>query len=302
MKLFTSAWLKILACIASVMILVGCGNSAHVPVSDARASGKSTSSKATGQRYVIQKGDTLFGIAFRYDLDYRKLAQANKIPHPYRIFPGDVIVLREAAAPVARKPVASSNNKKPATTSAQKAPAASKPAISSTANKPANSNGATKPTVSAQATQNNAKNSQSASNQKKPVVENEKAQQFTRNNQWIWPVTGKIERFFSADGLSKGLDIVAAVGTPVRSARDGQVIYAGSRLKGYGNLIIIRHDDVYLSAYAHNRVILVEEGQVVKQGDKIAELGMSGTQTPKLHFEIRKGGKPIDPMEMLPRQ
>lgn len=294
MNLPGKLFIKVFVLLISAGLLFGCGNSAHVPVTDV-SNGKNTgkaSQKAHGQRYVIQQGDTLFGIAFRYDMDYRKLAQANKIPHPYRIYPGDVIYLTEGAV---------KNSK--ASSTAKSSASSNKGAATSTAS-------ATKsPSSTANTQQKNVSNSnnikkstESTSNGNSKSVEITKTQYSSRNSSWIWPVNGKVERFFSADGLSKGLDIVAAIGTPVRSARDGQVIYAGSRLKGYGNLIIIRHDEVYLSAYAHNRVILVEEGQAVKQGDKIAELGMSGTQSPKLHFEIRRSGKPIDPMEMLPKQ
>jgi lipoprotein NlpD len=118
---------------------------------------------------------------------------------------------------------------------------------------------------------------------------------------WLWPVSGQIVRQFSPQNeLSKGIDIAARIGTSIKSSRSGSVVYAGNGLKGYGNLIIVRHDDVYLSAYAHNRKILVKEGHLVKQGQRIAELGSSGTQSPKLHFEIRKHGKPINPLTLLP--
>ncbi len=89
---------------------------------------------------------------------------------------------------------------------------------------------------------------------------------------------------------------------PIKSSRSGKVVYAGDGLKGYGNLIIVRHSDIYLSAYAHNQSILVKEGAFVKQGQKIALLGDTGTQSPKLHFEIRKRGKPVNPLKLLPKQ
>ena len=114
---------------------------------------------------------------------------------------------------------------------------------------------------------------------------------------------GKILRKFSPQNdLNKGIDIDGSEGIPVKASRSGEVVYAGSGLKGYGNLIIIRHDDVYISAYAHNRSILVEEGQKIRQGDVVGELGMTGTDTPKLHFEIRKYGRPVDPLVLLPKK
>ena len=125
----------------------------------------------------------------------------------------------------------------------------------------------------------------------------------SKDKGWLWPVSGKVVKQYSLQNkLSKGIDIAARTGTAIKSSRSGKIVYAGSALKGYGNLIIVRHDDVYLSAYAHNRVLLVKEGTIVKQGQKIAELGSSGTQSPKLHFEIRKKGKPINPLRLLPKQ
>lgn len=238
--------LKVLLLIISALVLVACSSSQHVSVSDSKA----TEKVPTDQRYVVQKGDTLFAIAFRYSLNYIKLAEANNITPPYKIFPGDTIYLREAPR-IAAKP-------------------APKPTV-----KPA----------------------------PKPVAEpkpQDSTVPYSQPGPWIWPVKGKIVKTFD-NSLNKGVDIVAAIGTPIRSSKSGTVIYAGSQLKGYGNLIIVRHDARYLSAYAHNREIFVKEGQQVKQGDVIAELGMSGAQTPKLHFEIRLDGKPINPLGLLPK-
>lgn len=251
---------KALLLISSVLWLVACSNSAHVPVVESGSAQTPTQHRGpVPQRYVVQKGDTLYAVAFRYNLDFRKLGAANGIKPPYRIFPGDVLQLREDASSSVKQQTAS---KPPSQVAPAKQPSPAKP----------------------------------------PAVKLPPMQPTHDGGIWQWPLTGKIERYFSGNDLSKGIDIVAAIGTPVKSARAGQVIYAGSRLKGYGQLIIIRHDDIYLSAYAHNRVINVQEGQNVKQGEVIAELGMSGTQSPKLHFEIRKSGKPIDPLGLLPKQ
>lgn len=99
---------------------------------------------------------------------------------------------------------------------------------------------------------------------------------------------------------NKGIDIAGNEGDPVLAASDGQVVYSGSGLRGYGNLVIIKHTDDYISAYAHNRQILVKQGQTVKRGQQIAELGKSDAEVPKLHFEIRRQGKPVDPLKYLP--
>ena len=116
---------------------------------------------------------------------------------------------------------------------------------------------------------------------------------------WRWPVKGKLLSKFSSN--NNGIDVVAKAGSPVTAASGGKVVYAGSGLKGYGNLLIIKHNASFLSAYAHNRKLLVSEGAVVKVGQKIAEVGATGTNRNKLHFEIRKDGNPVDPLKYLPR-
>lgn len=118
---------------------------------------------------------------------------------------------------------------------------------------------------------------------------------------WAWPVKGRVIQGFSDKGvINKGLNIAASEGTPVHAAADGEIVYAGSGLLGYGNLIIIKHSSQYLSAYAHNSRLLVKEKEQVKQGEKIAEVGDSGTVRSMLHFEVRKDGKPVNPMLYLP--
>lgn len=119
---------------------------------------------------------------------------------------------------------------------------------------------------------------------------------------WRWPAQGSIIGRFSANGSNKGIDIKGREGQPVRAAADGTVVYSGSGLIGYGNLVIIKHSEIFLSAYAHNKKILVREQKKVKAGDKIAEIGSSGTSVSKLHFEIRKNGKPVNPLWYLPKK
>lgn len=116
---------------------------------------------------------------------------------------------------------------------------------------------------------------------------------------WRWPVKGKLLSKFS--GKNNGIDIIAKEGTIVRAASSGKVVYAGNGLRGYGNLLIIKHNASFFSAYAHNRRLLVAEGASVKTGQKIAEVGSTGTDRSKLHFEIRKDGNPVDPLKYLPR-
>jgi lipoprotein NlpD len=117
---------------------------------------------------------------------------------------------------------------------------------------------------------------------------------------WTWPAKGKVVSAFSETANLKGIDIAGAAGTPVVASAAGKVVYAGSGLRGYGKLVIIKHNDTYLSAYAHNREIVVKEGDAVARGQKIAEMGNSDADQVKLHFEIRRLGKPMDPARFLP--
>ncbi|WP_418320358.1 peptidoglycan DD-metalloendopeptidase family protein [Piscinibacter sakaiensis] len=119
------------------------------------------------------------------------------------------------------------------------------------------------------------------------------------NVSWAWPAEGQLVAAFD-EGKNKGLSIAGKAGDPVFAAADGRVVYAGSGLRGYGNLVILKHNNTYLTAYAHNQVLLVKEDQNVKRGQKIAEMGSSDADRVKLHFEIRKQGKPIDPARLLP--
>lgn len=119
---------------------------------------------------------------------------------------------------------------------------------------------------------------------------------------WTWPTNGNVLRKLSGTGpTKKGMDILGSEGTPVVAAADGEVVYSGNSLKGYGNLIIIKHKKNYITAYAHNRRNMVKEGDKVVIGQCIAEMGKSGTDKVKLHFEVRQDGKPIDPQMVLPR-
>jgi lipoprotein NlpD len=116
---------------------------------------------------------------------------------------------------------------------------------------------------------------------------------------WIWPAAGPVNAVFE-EGKSKGLGIAGKLGDPVLAAADGRVVYAGSGLRGYGNLVILKHNATYLTAYAHNQTLLVKEDQSVRRGQKIAEMGSTDSDRVLLHFEIRKQGKPVDPARLLP--
>ncbi|WP_338479922.1 peptidoglycan DD-metalloendopeptidase family protein [Pseudomonas trivialis] len=223
----------------------------------------------TGQ-YVVRKGDTMFSIAFRYGWDYKALAARNNIPVPYTIHPGQTIRFdgRSGSAPVSV-----------VTSSGSSSSSSSKTTITT---RPA---GTAAPTVA----------SRPAPAPLPPAGPAPKG--------WGWPSNGVLIGKFSSNGsLNKGIDIAGDLGQPVLAASDGTVVYAGSGLRGYGELVIIKHSDTYVSAYGHNRRLLVREGQQVKVGQTIAEMGSTGTDRVKLHFEIRRQGKPVDPLQFLPRR
>ena len=113
-----------------------------------------------------------------------------------------------------------------------------------------------------------------------------------------WPAKGKVVEEFN-EAKNKGIDIAGKVGEPIQAAADGKVVYAGNSLRGYGNLVIVKHDNTYLTAYAHNRTLLVKEGETVRKGQRIAEMGDSDANMVKLHFEVRMNGKPVNPMQYL---
>lgn len=219
--------------------------------------------------HEVAPGDTLYSIAWRYNLDYKKLASANGIGRSYRIYPGQKIRLSEHSKPAKRSVTSSS---KPASKRDSSTQSRSKVAENKSVDRLKNK------TPSA---------TKSLSGETNPV--------------WNWPSKGRLIRDFSgANSLSKGIDIAGNLGEPVRAASSGTVVYAGEGLRGYGKLIIIKHSEKYLSAYAHNRKLRVKEGDVVSARDKIAEMGQSGTNTVKLHFEIRYDGKPVNPLKFLP--
>jgi len=224
-------------------------------------------------RHVVQRGETLYSIAWRYGRDYRELGNANGIGPPWLLKAGQVLRLD-----LRGKVVAGTQTKKSSkvATSSGRAVSVPRPTPSS-ASRPAVTRKAGKQTPLASRTQTVA-----------------------RVN-WRWPHLGTVIAKYSSSGkVNKGIDIAGQAGDAVRAAASGNVVYAGNGLLGYGNLIIVNHNEHYLSAYAHNRKILVQEGEDVKAGQVIAELGSSGAERPKLHFEIRKDGNPVNPAHYLP--
>ncbi|MEM9532892.1 MAG: peptidoglycan DD-metalloendopeptidase family protein [Pseudomonadota bacterium] len=239
--------------------------------------------------YTVQPGDTLYAIAWRYGLDYRDLARWNAISGSYTIYPGQAVRLyprRQQAAPgtaITRPVVRDESQPAPVAVETAPAPSPDSPA----ANQPVRMPVAPDP---------------APATAPRPAAPAEAAPAASGPVRWQWPADGRVVAEYSSSvALRQGLDISANPGTPVKAAADGQVVYSGSGLAGYGELIIVKHSDRFLSAYAHNRARLVAEGETVKSGQKIAELGQTGTDRPKLHFQIRDNGRPVDPRKHLPR-
>lgn len=264
-----------------ILLLSAC--SAHKPawVEDRNYQKKNTASKSQSRQkrrilqsktgmYTVRKGDTLYSIAFRYGLAFQKLAQWNHISKPFVIYPGQKLSFK---AP----------NKK------QKAITQSNPGIRLSKS----SAQSVKAPVTSTKTpvKSSAKQAANASAQSKTATP----------TRWQWPVKGRlISSFNASDPGRKGIDIAGNEGERIRAAAAGKVVYSGNGLRGYGELIIVKHANGYLTAYAHNRKRLVAEGNQVKAGQSIAELGSTEAVRPMLHFEIRINGKPVDPLKYLP--
>jgi lipoprotein NlpD len=244
----------------------------------------------------VKQGETLFGIALEYGLDYRELAQLNDIASPYTIKAGQTLALLEPSSKsIVATPLAPPQFQQgPAVNTLLKTePKAVKLPYSNEAlarfdAQDKKASFAPEAPVAAQAAASVGKPAQGQADSEAEDIS------------WGWPATGKVLAGFSEEGKSKGLDISGALGQPIYATAGGKVIFVGSQLRGYGKLIIIKHNDVYLSAYAHNSQILLKEGQRVIKGQKIAEMGNTDADQVKLHFEIRRFGKPVDPLKYLP--
>jgi len=206
--------------------------------------------------YTVNKGDTLYSIAWEHGHDYRSVARWNGINPPYTIYPGQAIRMHPGR-----------------TASVQQQTNAAD----------------TSTTANTTTTQAGGKN-QAATNDDHELS-------------WAWPVEGEVVGTFSgSDPGKKGLDIAGRMGQSVKAAADGKVVYSGNGLRGYGNLIIIKHNTAYFSAYAYNDKLFVQENDTVKSGQRIAEMGKNSSDQAILHFEIRRNGTPQDPVKYLPKK
>ncbi len=227
-------------------------------------------------QYTVKPGDTLYSVAWRYGYDPRQVAAWNNIPPPFVIYPQQHIYI----IPPHQKYARTGQPPKHAVANRSTTSAAVR----------GGDYGRIKTPPSTVVAGRHSK------------VEKHPPRHQNRNISWLWPTAGKLLTRYSLAKGKKGVDIGGKLGQPIHAAAGGKVVYSGNGLIGYGNLIIIKHNDTYLSAYGHNSRLLVKEGTTVKQGDKIAEMGDSGKEGVMLHFEIRRDGKPVNPLRYLPKQ
>lgn len=291
-----------------ISTLFACSSSMErAPVSDVTVQKKSKAKTTTptashliskkgtsnSKKYTVQKGDTLYSIGWNTGVDVNDLIKNNNLKAPYIIKVGQSLQLTGTKLQTTKKSnnksdlpsqnVIKNSNSDCTAQNCQKnksKPIAQEKTKAYSVNK-----------VDKKSTTNNNKKSKVKTNKSQKVSE------------WVWPVKGKLTKKFAASSSAmQGISIVNERGTTINAAAAGQVVYAGSGLRGYGNLIIIKHNPDYLSAYAHNETLLVRENENIKKGQKIATMGDSGTGHVHLHFEIRYRGKSLDPLRYLPKK
>ncbi len=279
-------FLKVLCCIFISINLFACSSREKpAPVINIYGSAplkKSVKTSISTKEYTVRSGETLYSIAWRANSDVRKIAKLNGIKPPYHIYSGQKLFLVSKNKRKSSKASSSKHSSKKQTKSSN-----------------LTSDKVTKKTVASSKKQAYGENI----NRKKTVQNESPKENFSQKiSRWQWPVKGNIIAKFSSRAQgNKGIDIAGRRGTNIRSAANGKVVYAGSALRGYGKLVIIKHNDDYLSAYAHNDKILVKEQQQIKSGDVIAKMGNTDAQRVMLHFEVRFRGKSVDPLKYLPK-
>ena len=293
-------------CVASAWALIGCATPNQAPVEDHStkvtrpvvspaetkpvATPIAPASEARNGSYTVQPGDMLTKIGMDTGQSWRDLARWNNLADPNHLEVGQVL---RVTAPVGDVPPGTTVTTTTTTTTASAPAATFKPLPPIAAKPDAKASG-----VSAAATApspGSAVPLTGAATPPQPAAAHDNDDDLN----WAWPAAGPVVAPFD-DAKTKGLAIGGKAGDPVYAAADGRVVYAGSGLRGYGNLVIVKHNGTYLTAYAHNQALLVKEDQIVKRGQKIAEMGATDADRVQLHFEIRKQGKPIDPSRLLP--
>lgn len=328
----------LLRCTALLLLLTlaGCASNQSAPVIDrapaakpAPAAGKAASDKDwRPASHTVKKGDTLFSIGLQYGYDYKEIAQLNNISPPYIIHVGQALKLpadRSAAVAAVTPPAAAATDlgtdngesdvvitplKMDGVAPVQSEPAQAAGAMATAGTIPLLSGPKalrepySEAALNAPPPQETPAAAPTAKTETAPAAAAPDAAALASNTvngiDWSWPAAGKVIAGFSDSNNNKGMDIAGEKGQSVLAAAAGKVIYSGSDLRGYGKLVIIKHDNTYLSVYAHNSQIVVKEGQQVKKGQKIAEMGSTDTDKVKLHFEIRQQGKSVDPAKFLP--
>ncbi|GAC31762.1 peptidoglycan DD-metalloendopeptidase family protein [Paraglaciecola polaris] len=266
-------WCVLFCC----LLLTACsGRKAPAPVAELYQ-GKTfrdvQKSSYNSQIYTVEKGDTLFSISWKSGQDYRDIARFNNIRPPYNIFPGQRLTLKKQSRSIIKK----SNN----------------------------GTGLSSKSKSNQVVDPPKKQAYGESNAtvKKEVITSSSSEFPNKITAWLWPTKNTVSRGFSnTEHGNKGLDFNGTLGSPILATAAGKVVYTGDALRGYGKLVIVKHSDSFLSAYAHNDSILVKEQQWVRAGQKIATMGKSGSDTVKLHFEVRYKGQSVDPLRYLPKR
>lgn len=310
---------KVVLWCVGVLLLSACAS--HRPMG--AGSPEAETRRPEGKVHTVAAGDTLYSIAWESGNDYRQLAEWNDIPRPYLIKPGQTIRL---SAPATTGGSPRSRSEGPSTHVVQRGETLYRVAITHdiSVQDLARWNGIEPPytlqvgqrlklagpeAADSRTAAESQPSPKSTSKKKSAGSERESRQAPSRASagaadarvDWAWPADGKLMGRFG-DSNSKGIEIGGRKGQAIRASGSGQVVYQGGGLRGYGQLIIIKHNATYLSAYAHCDRILVKEGDVVQRGQKIADMGSSGTDRTKLHFEIRRHGTPVNPLSYLPRK
>ncbi len=362
---------KVFMMSALVLAITGCANQQH-NTPQVRDLSEARRAVENSPQYTVKAGDTLYGIAWQHNLDYRQLAAMNSIDAPYQIHPGQTIALRaggaantaQASAPAQPQAAGRSESRgvvatglrpqatavasndqeldwllpdesaiernqrlnaehKSAETPDRQA-VASAQEVAANNDRPAEPPAANEPEVVAaaepetQASKPDARQepvrepaeqavAQSATPAATPPAPQARVDRSSRTFtpaetiNWQWPTNGQVTgKFGEGDSITAGIDIAGQKGQPVKAAGPGIVVYAGSGVRGYGNLILLKHNDQFLSAYAHNDSLSVSENDVVEAGEVIATMGNSDAESVRLHFEVRRDGQPQDPLNFLP--
>ncbi|MBL4940088.1 MAG: peptidoglycan DD-metalloendopeptidase family protein [Colwellia sp.] len=291
MKRCASSFFKIFCYIFLIHSLLACTSREKpapvVTVYGSTSLNQQVKTAINASEYTVKAGETLYSIAWRANSDVRQIAKLNNISAPYNIYPNQKLILVAKNKGKSAKPSSNKHSSEKQTKSSN-----------------LTSSKAVKKTIASSKKQAYGKNVSKKKRVPSDLPKSLPKANFSQKiSQWLWPVKGKvIARFSSKAQGNKGLDIAGSRGTKIRATASGKVVYTGSALRGYGKLVIIKHNDDYLSAYAHNDTILVKEQQQVKAGDIVAKMGDTDAQRVMLHFEVRFRGKSVDPLKYLPKK